>query len=37
MKGTLIDYAVSSVIETKIMDVFEYKKKEIDDKPEYEQ
>ena len=40
MKGTLIDYAIASVNETKIMDVFEHankSKKEVDDKPEYEE
>lgn len=37
MGGTMIDYVISSVAETNIMDVFEYKKKEQDDKPEAEQ
>ena len=32
----MIDYVISSVAETTLMDVFEYKKKEKDDKPEYE-
>lgn len=36
MNGTMIDYAIASVAETQLMDVFEYKKKEADDKPEYE-
>ena len=37
MGGTLIDYQTINVSETSIMDVFEYKKKEKEDKPEYEQ
>ena len=37
MGGTIIDYQTLNVSETNIMDVFEYKKKEKDDKPEYEQ
>lgn len=37
MGGTMIDYQTLTVSETNIMDVFEYKKKEKDDKPEYEQ
>ncbi len=38
MGQTMIDYVISSVAETSLMDVFEYKKKnEPDDKPEYEQ
>ncbi len=39
MGGTMIDYVISSVNETTLMDVFEYKKPETkkDDKPEYEQ
>lgn len=37
MGGTLQDYSIASVAETKLMDVFEYKIKESDDKPEYEQ
>ena len=36
MGGTMIDYQTINVSETSIMDVFEYKKKEKDDKPEYE-
>jgi len=36
MGGTMIDYVIASVAETKLMDVFEYTKKEQDDKPEYE-
>ena len=35
MGGTMIDYVVSSVSETTLMDVYEYGKK--NDKPEYEQ
>ena len=35
MGGTMIDYVVSSVAETTLMDVYEYGKK--NDKPEYEQ
>ena len=35
--GTMIDYQTINVSETSIMDVFEYKKKEKEDKPEYEQ
>ena len=35
MGGTMIDYVVSSVAETTLMDVYEYGKKS--DKPEYEQ
>ena len=35
MGGTMIDYVISSVAETTLMDVFEYKKKEQDDKPEF--
>ena len=35
MGGTMIDYVVSSVVETTLMDVYEYGKK--NDKPEYEQ
>jgi hypothetical protein len=35
MGGTMIDYVVSSVAETTLMDVFEYGK--TNDKPEYEQ
>ena len=37
MGGTMIDYQTLNVSETNIMDVFEYKKKEKDDKPEDEQ
>lgn len=37
MGGTMIDYVISSVAETTLMDVFEYKKKEVDEKPEFEQ
>ena len=37
MGGTMIDYQTIHVSETSIMDVFEYKKKEKEDKPEYEQ
>lgn len=37
MGGTMIDYAIVSIAETTIMDVFEYKKKEADDKPEFEE
>ena len=37
MEGTMIDYQTINVSETNVMDVFEYKQKEKDDKPEYEQ
>ena len=41
MGGTMIDYVISSVAETQIMDVFEHNKiaakPQADDKPEYEQ
>ena len=37
MGGTMIDYVIVSVAETSLMDVFEYKQKEQDDKPEFEQ
>ena len=37
MGGTLIDYVIASVAETTLMDVFEYNKTKVDDKPEYEQ
>ena len=40
MGGTMIDYVIASIAETQLMDVFEYEKsvkKNIDDKPEYEQ
>jgi hypothetical protein len=36
MGGTMIDYAIAAVAETQLMDVFEYRKKEKDDKPEFE-
>jgi hypothetical protein len=36
MGTTMIDYVISGINETKLMDVFEYAKKEADDKPEYE-
>ena len=36
MGGTMIDYSIASVAETKIMDVYEYKKKEQNDNPEFE-
>lgn len=36
MGGTMIDYVIASVAETTLMDVFEYKKKEAEDTPEYE-
>jgi len=36
MGGTMIDYVVAAMNETTIMDVFEYQKKEADDKPEFE-
>ena len=37
MSGSMIDYAIASVAETTLMDVFEYKKKEEEqDEPEYE-
>ena len=36
MGSTMIDYVISSVNETTLMDVYEYKKKGTDDKPEYE-
>jgi len=37
MGGTMIDYVISSVAETTLMDVFEHKKPEKkDDKPEFE-
>lgn len=40
MGGTMIDYSIASITETMIMDVFEHskalKKKEKEDKPEYE-
>lgn len=37
MSQSMIDYIIVSVNETTLMDVFEYKKKEKNDKPEYEQ
>lgn len=37
MGGTMIDYVITSVAETTLMDVFEYNKTKVDDKPEYEQ
>lgn len=37
MGGTMIDYVISSVAETKIMDVYEYSKKEEVKKPEFEE
>lgn len=38
MGTTMLDYVISSVAETAIMDVFEHNaKKEADDKPEYEE
>ena len=37
MSQSMVAYVVSAVNETTLMDVFEYKKKEKDDKPEYEQ
>lgn len=36
MGGTMIDYAIVSVVETQLMDVFEYNKKAANDKPEFE-
>ena len=36
MGGTMIDYVIASVSETTLMDVFEYKKKELEQKPEFE-
>ena len=40
MKGSIVDYVISSINETKIMDVFEHhapKKEEKNDVPEYEE
>ena len=37
MSQSMVDYSTVSVNETTLLDVFEYKKKEKDDKPEYEQ
>lgn len=36
MGGTMIDYVIASVAETTLMDVFEYHKKDQNDKPEFE-
>ena len=36
MGGTMIDYVIAAVAETTLMDVFEYKKKEENQKPEFE-
>jgi hypothetical protein len=36
MGSTMIDYVIASVVETTLMDVFEYKKKEQEAVPEYE-
>ena len=36
MGGTMIDYVIASVAETTLLDVFEYKKKGEDAKPEFE-
>ena len=36
MGGTMIDYVIAAVSDTPVMDVFEYKAKTEDDKPEYE-
>ena len=36
MGGTMIDYVIAAIAETTLMDVFEYKKKEDQAKPEYE-
>jgi hypothetical protein len=36
MGGTMIDYVIAAVAETTLIDVFEYKKKEEEDKPEFE-
>ena len=36
MGGTMIDYVISSVAETTLMDVFEYSKRQADEKPEVE-
>ena len=36
MGGTMIDYVIAAVAETMLVDVFEYKKKETEVKPEYE-
>lgn len=37
MSQSMVDYDTVAVNETTLMDVFEYKKREKDDKPEYEQ
>ena len=39
MSGTMIDYVIANISETKIMDVYEHKftAKSADDKPEFEQ
>ena len=38
MSGTMIDYVITSVVETNLMDVFEYQKSDKKgDKPEYEE
>lgn len=37
MGGTMIDYVIAAVTETSLMDVFEYKKKETEAKPEFEE
>ena len=37
MSQSMVDYVIVSVNETTLMDVFEYKKKEKNDKPQYEQ
>ena len=36
MSGTMIDYVIASISESTLMDVFEYHKKEQNDKPEFE-
>jgi hypothetical protein len=36
MGGSMIDYVIAAVTETQLMDVFEYRKTEKDDKPEME-
>ncbi len=36
MGGTMIDYDAAAITDTKLMDVFEYKKSDKEDKPEYE-
>ena len=35
MGGTMIDYVIANISETKIMDVYEHKTKSKDDKPEF--